>query len=171
MPLTIRAALPADAEAISRVHIGTWQRAYRGLVPDAFLDSLSERVEGRVMWWRQQLESGATALVTEEAGRVTGFVGFGGAEPPTDSELGEVFAIYVDAADWGRGHGRALLVAAQGALRARGFTAAVLWVLATNQRARGFYERGGWTVDGGTKTEQIGGEPLQEVRYRRPLED
>ncbi|MDP9321754.1 MAG: GNAT family N-acetyltransferase [Chloroflexota bacterium] len=171
MPLTIRAALPADAESISRVHIGTWQRAYRGLVGDAFLDSLSERVEGRAMWWRQQLSSGATALVTEEAGRVTGFVGFGGAEPPADSELGEVYAIYVDATYWGRGHGRALMVAALHALRARGFTAAVLWVLATNERARGFYERGGWTVDGGTKTEHIDGEPLEEVRYRRPLED
>ena len=171
MPLTIRAALPADAESISRVHIGTWQRAYRGLVGDAFLDSLSERAEGRVMWWRQQLESGATALVTEEAGRVTGFVGFGGAERPTEGELGEVYAIYVGAAYWGRGHGRALMVAAQGALRARGSTAAVLWVLATNERARRFYERGGWTVDGGTKTEQIGGELLEEVRYRRPLED
>jgi len=171
MPLTIRAALPADAEAISHVHIGTWQRAYRGLVGDAFLDSLSERVDGRVLWWRQQLSSGATALVTEEAGQVTGFVGFGRAEPPTDGELGEVYAIYVDAVYWGRGHGRALIVAAQGALRARGFTAAVLWVLATNERARRFYERGGWTPDGGAKTERIGGGLLEEVRYRRSLED
>jgi ribosomal protein S18 acetylase RimI-like enzyme len=169
MPVSIRAATPADAEAISRVHIATWQAAYRGQVADAFLESLSERLDGRVEWWRRQLVAGATALVAEEGGRVTGFVSFGRAEPPSDPGLGEVYAIYVDAPYWDRGHGRALMDGALDALRGRGSAAAVLWVLGSNVRARRFYDRGGWAVDGGTKIETIGGEPLQEVRYRRSL--
>lgn len=169
MPATIRTAVPADAEEISRVHIATWQRAYRGQVGDAFLDGLGDRIDGRSAWWRERLATGATALVTRDDERVTGFVSFGPAEP-TEAALGEVYAIYVDAPYWDRGHGRALMGGALEALRARGFAAAVLWVLDTNVRARRFYERGGWAVDGGTKTETIGGETLRELRYRRSLE-
>ena len=32
-------------------------------------------------------------------------------------------------------------------------------------RARRFYEREGWTADGGVKIEEFGGRPLREVRY------
>jgi hypothetical protein len=42
---------------------------------------------------------------------------------------------------------------------------AYLWVLAENARARRFYERGGWTADGVTRTEAIGGEPVLQLRY------
>ena len=169
MPVAIRAANPADAEGISRVHIGAWQVAYRGLVSDDFLDGLSDRLAGRIAWWRRRLEDGATVVVADDDGRITGFASYGRAEPPTEPDLGEVFAIYVDAAHWGSGHGRALMSGALDALRAMGRSSAVLWVLESNVRARRFYERGGWAPDGGTKTEDIGGSQLPEVRYRRSV--
>jgi hypothetical protein len=40
-----------------------------------------------------------------------------------------------------------------------------LWVAEANPRARRFYEREGWTADGGVKIEEFGGRPLREVRY------
>jgi len=45
----------------------------------------------------------------------------------------------------------------------------VLWVLEDNERARRFYDRGGWTADGETRVESIGGEPVKQLRYGRPL--
>lgn len=50
-----------------------------------------------------------------------------------------------------------------------GFDAATLWVLEGNQRARRFYEKGGWSTDGATKVDDSPGFPIAEVRYRRPL--
>jgi len=46
--MLLRPAEPRDALEVARVHIGTWQAAYRGLVPDEYLDSLKieERTEG-----------------------------------------------------------------------------------------------------------------------------
>lgn len=169
MPVVVRAATAADAEGISNVHIGAWQVAYRGLVADDFLDGLSDRLAGRIAWWHERLGAGATAVVADDDGRVTGFASYGRAEAPSDPELGEVYAIYVDASQWGRGHGRALMRAALDALRAMGRSVAVLWVLESNARARRFYERGGWAPDGATKTERIGGAPVLEVRYRRAI--
>jgi hypothetical protein len=45
----IRAAAPADTEAIGRVHVETWRSAYRGLVSDAYLAGLSP-AERAVRW-------------------------------------------------------------------------------------------------------------------------
>ncbi|WP_368660763.1 hypothetical protein [Amycolatopsis sp. Hca4] len=48
---------------------------------------------------------------------------------------------------------------------------AILWVLATNERAKAFYVRQGWVDDDARQTETIddGRVTLEEMRYRRPL--
>ena len=45
----------------------------------------------------------------------------------------------------------------------------MLYVLDDNPRARRFYEREGWAVDGGTKREELLDVEITEVRYRRVL--
>ncbi len=40
MRMLLRPAEPADAMAVARVHVRSWQAAYRGLLPDAYLDGL-----------------------------------------------------------------------------------------------------------------------------------
>ncbi len=52
---TIRRATRDDADAITCIHVHSWQHAYRGLVPDALLDGLS--VEQRRTIWRQLLDN------------------------------------------------------------------------------------------------------------------
>jgi RimJ/RimL family protein N-acetyltransferase len=45
----------------------------------------------------------------------------------------------------------------------------VLWVLATNERARRFYEKAGWHADGAEAPHDVGGTTHTVVRYRRSL--
>lgn len=52
---TIRLAVPDDAAGIATVHVKTWQFAYKGQIPNSYLDSLS--VEKRTETWRTQLET------------------------------------------------------------------------------------------------------------------
>ena len=54
-------------------------------------------------------------------------------------------------------------------LRSDGFRSATLWVLRDNERARRFYERAEWSVDGVQKGDVVAGVPVTEVRYRRHL--
>jgi len=42
-------------------------------------------------------------------------------------------------------------------------------VLRGNERARRFYERAGWSVDGTEKDDVVAGAPVIELRYRRDL--
>jgi hypothetical protein len=45
--LTIRPAVAGDAEAVERLRVAGWKTAYRGIIPDAFLDSMPVDVERR----------------------------------------------------------------------------------------------------------------------------
>ena len=165
--MRIRDATIADARAIVEVYIRSWQAAYRGLMPDDFLDSLS--VEDREQEWRSWLASQPTrqwCLVAEDDGKVLGFVRFGPSrdeEAPEDA--GEVYAIYVLPEAFGTGTGRELFAHANRILRERGFAAATLWVLEANERARRFYEAAGWRLDGAITTERIDCLRLPTVRH------
>lgn len=165
----IRPMEPRDAQAVARIHVRSWQVAYRGQLPDAFLDGLSAEIDQRRVRWERLIAEAAsrrwTQLVTDAGGSVTGFVTFGPSRE--EPSVGEVYAIYVAPEHWGRGHGRALFsAAAQGLLNA-GYDEATLWVLETNARARRFYEIAGWIADSAVRTERQGEVDLREVRYRR----
>jgi GNAT superfamily N-acetyltransferase len=164
--LVIRRGVIDDATEASRMHADTWRISYRGLVPDALLDGLSDD-----RWepgWRRGFESmdpTRVVHVAEIAGRIVGFAGGGRARagaPP--GYIGEVYAIYVHPARQGQGIGRVLLKAAAEGLVERGLVPIVIWTLFDNPQSRGFYEsRGGMVV--GEKRELFDGFELHEVAY------
>ncbi len=181
---TLRAAVPPDARAIAEVHVRSWQSAYLGLMPSETLNGLS--VDAREQAWRERLAApadGRVILVAEaEPERVGGFVSFGPTDDAGDAgaaddagdaeapqQAGEIYALYVDPADWGSGVGRALLQAATEALALTGFRSATLWVLETNERARRFYEAAGWSWDGSRSSHQVECANMPIVRYAASL--
>ncbi|MET8149798.1 GNAT family N-acetyltransferase [Actinoplanes sp. NPDC049668] len=169
-PVIVRAATVNDVEALADVHVWTWQKAYRGKVSQEYLDRMdpSQRQPG----WRRILQDrGPTATLVAE-NESDGVVGFICVSPSRDSDtvpqsVGEIQALYLLPAYWGQGVGQLLMDAGLRRLAEAGYREISLWVLATNDRARRFYEAGGWRPDGSTKTDDSRGFPLVEVRYRR----
>jgi ribosomal protein S18 acetylase RimI-like enzyme len=172
MPVVIvRFATAGDAEALAVVHVRTWQEAYRGQIPQDYLDQLdpSRRREGWRRWIEEARAPAATLLAEDQ---VRGVVGFVSVSPSRDSDVspqhvGEVQAIYLLPEYQGRGVGRLLMEAGLRQLAQAGYHEVILWVLETNGRARRFYEAGGWHADGSSRTDDTRGFPLVEVRYRR----
>jgi GNAT superfamily N-acetyltransferase len=168
--VTVRPATLADADAIGRVQVETWRAAYTGLMPDEAIAAFD--VATRQRMWREGLarepRPGSATFVAERDGAVVGFSTVGAARGET-AGIGELYAIYVDAASWGTGAGRALMAAAEASLRTSGFGEAVLWVLEGNERAERFYRAGGWAADGGRKLDDFAGPPVPELRYRKAL--
>jgi ribosomal protein S18 acetylase RimI-like enzyme len=171
MPVTIREARLADAEAIARIHVAMWQHAYRGQMPDDLLDNIS--LERRLTWRTQMLSEPAPrshALVAVEGETVVGFCDVGASrEAGAGGSDGELYAIYVAPGTQGKGIGAALMDEGVRCLQAEGFTRATLWVLATNAPTIRFYERKGWAADGVEKVEHWNNFPLHELRYARDL--
>lgn len=173
--IVFRQATTADATGIARAHAEGWQWGYRGLLPDAFLDGLTERsrLDRREAFWRDLLAEQPPVhptWVAERDGRILGLCQVG---PSRDSdatrEIGEVGGLYLVREAAGKGIGRRLFAAAIEGLKTSGYAEATLWVLTTNQRARRFYEAAGWRPDGSEKTEEGPGFPLPQVRYRARL--
>ncbi len=148
--------------------MASWRHAYRGLLPDDYLEKLSvgEREAQRLAWFADPRPGSGVLVAEDDAGRVVGFATFG---PSRDDDApdgtGEVPAIYIDPADVGTGIGRQLIEETAAALRKAGCTRATLWVLEENASARRFYERVGWTWDGAVSTHDFdcANEPV--VRY------
>jgi GNAT superfamily N-acetyltransferase len=175
MDVRVRQAVPEDSESIAAIHIQAWQKAYRGQLSDHFLESLSQQLPQRIEFWRAHILAPLTPKheiwVAEVKAKVEGFAALGPARdaPARDaaSEIGELYAIYIHPDCWRQGLGYALFTHATMRLAASGYSEAVLWVLESNAAARGFYERTGWTADGGAKYESIAHNvELREVRYR-----
>ena len=161
----IRDARLDDAAELARIHVASWQAAYRGLIDQSFLDSLNvaDRTDN---WSRILRQTRGRALVAESNGEMVGFCVVG---PSLDLDWGEVYSIYLAPQHWGQGHGRELLAAAEQALADSGHHRAMLWVLDTNHRARAFYERQGWVIGKPIRIENIGGRDVNKVRYEKAL--
>jgi RimJ/RimL family protein N-acetyltransferase len=162
--VTIRRAAIEDAARIAETHVRSWQSAYRGLIPQDYLDSLDPAQ--RLVSWEQILASAnwsaGGVLVGEDESGLTGFVAFG---PTRDAEE----EIYLAPAAWGKGLGRELMSSALVGLTATGYVEVTLWVLDRNKRARRFYEAAGFRADGSVKEYHGHGFTLPEVRFRRSL--
>jgi len=168
--VVIREAVEADAAEMGRLHVRAWQTAYRGIMPDEYLDGL--RPEDRIEMWRGHLsrEDRAPLLVAVSSGAVVGFAVFGAeAAPEPSPSCGELYAMNLDPDSWGQGIGRLLLRRVMDALVAMGYREAVLWVVPQNDRARALYESEGWSADGGVSTEDIMGVAVTDIRYRTVL--
>ncbi len=140
--MLIREALPNDADRIAKVHVATWQSAYRGIVADDRLDSLT--VEACAMTWQDQLTPGKrpelAILVAESAEAGVVGVACGGRNRGQEAEFdAEIYAIYVLPVHQRRGVGRRLFKALAAELVRRRHRGLIVWILAGN-RARRFYE-------------------------------
>ncbi|MBK8904773.1 MAG: GNAT family N-acetyltransferase [Anaerolineaceae bacterium] len=169
--MTIRRATIDDVAQLAAVHVQSWQAAYRSLLPDDFLDSLS--VERRIAQWQAWLSNSANDIrVYEVEGQVVGFVSYGRTrdEDLDQDNTGEIYAIYLLPDQWGKGFGAALMQEGLTRLQEHGYRSVSLWVLRGNKRAIRFYEQFGFKPDGKTKVESRPGLELHELRYVKFLD-
>ncbi len=165
--MEVRPATVDDARRIEEIRVRTWRSAYRHVLPPDRLDAMPI---DETRWVHRIVEPppGWAVLVADDAGSVIGFAATG---PSRDQEgLGELYAIYVDQHAWSTGAGRALIERAEAALAAQ-YDEATLWVLEDNDRARRFYERAGWALEGLRKVESFLDTEVAEVRYRKRFPD
>jgi GNAT superfamily N-acetyltransferase len=147
MTTAIRTATPADAPAIARIRIDCWRTTYRGLVPDASLDSMD--IDASTEAWHRVLTAGpntASVFVADDGGDVVGFASGNRLEEPRHDLDAELSAAYVRRDRQRMGIGRRLVGAIARAQRSHGATGLIAWVIAGNKGARAFFERLGATL-------------------------
>lgn len=164
---TIRSARLEDVKNIATIHVRTWQCAYRVLVPDEMLKSLS--IEQKEKMWKQKViqpSPRAQIFVALQENKVVGFCSVGPCrDEDADETVGELYAIYISPTDSGKGTGTQLIQQAVKFFQEQNFKKATLWVLTDNEKGRHFYEKNGWKPDGKTKVDKRDEVELKETRY------
>ena len=63
--VTVRTARADDAEALATAHVRAWQAAYRGILPQDYLDAID--LDARVEQWRGWIAHGRFRLTDADA--------------------------------------------------------------------------------------------------------
>ena len=152
----VRRATPDDLDALTRLSLALRDH-HRPLQPTNPRYHVSREA------WEQTARAAltderTTVLVAEDEGRVVGFVklSFVGMVWGTSCE---VTTLVVEEAARGRGHGTALMRAAERHARATGARAMRVNVLENNRDGRTFYERLGYATTAVRYGKNLGGEP------------
>lgn len=162
---TIRVAKSGDEHALAKVHIQSWQEAYKDLIPQDYLDKLPTELEERVDMWKRILANPERwAWVAQGPEGIVGFVLFG---PPRDQNREgfiELGAIYLLASEKGKGIGFSLVSAGFNKMKSLGYKKAYCWVLENNPTVK-FYERSGAKYSNQVKEDEIGKKIFNELAY------
>jgi GNAT superfamily N-acetyltransferase len=152
----VREARRDDAHGFVRAHEAAWDAT--GLVEQR-LGDLVPFEERRRMFEAgvEKVSDDAQVWVAERHGGIVGL-----AVCSREAGTAELRNLYVVPEAWGSGVAAALHGTALDWMRARAGEA-VLWVGEANGRARRFYEREGWRVDGKRRDSSLG---PPELRYR-----
>lgn len=148
-----------DRFAISKVYEESWKYAYKGIVPQDYLDSIPEG-----QWASHIEQADRKNLVIVQDGTIMGTSGFGKSRMAEMNGFGEIISFYLLPQYMGKGYGRLLLQAVVSELKKMGFDKVFLWVLEENQNARHFYEKCGFVQTGRCMWSDIGGKELKEVQ-------
>jgi L-amino acid N-acyltransferase YncA len=161
-----RDATLEDAPGISNAHVRSWQESYRGIVPDAHLDSLDP--SSRAKMWAERFKDstfdGHVIVAADSNENIVGFIAVGPSRSQEYPGWGEVRAIYLLRDFKGCGVGRQLFDLGKQRLQTLGYQSFFCWVLKDNP-TRYFYESTGGKLSRFEKTIQIGGSNLLEVAY------
>ena len=168
MGIQIRKALQKDAFEYAANHIACWRAAYRGILSDEYLKSMdalkmaeaNQRILGEPGIYK--------CYYAERDGAMIGRLVINKSRDEDKAGSGEIAAMYLLGEFWGKGYGREMMDFSLAELKRMGHDDVLLWVLEANSRARRFYEKCGFVLDG-AKKEIVIDAPYTEIRYIRAL--
>lgn len=146
--------------AISHIYEASWKSAYKGIIPQAYLDSIPEG------HWVQALDNPSWhTLIMLHGDIIIGTSSYCTSRFEDMNGWGDIILVYLLPNYFGKGYGKQLLQAAIDGLTQMGYTDIFLWVLEDNTQARHFYECFGFEASSAYLDDDIGGKKLREIRY------
>ena len=164
MDVKIRQATLEDVKTISNIYALSWKSAYKGIVPQEYLDELA------CDFWLSSFQNWLnnnilTAQLIYENEMPLGCIAYGKARDVKFTDWGEIVSIYLLPDHFRKGYGQKLLKAALIDMKRKGYKNCYLWVLKENAPARDFYECNGFICNNDECTCKIMQKQLVDVRY------
>jgi GNAT superfamily N-acetyltransferase len=176
--VSVRPAVPDDADEIARIQVATWRTGYVEILPKQVLDSLDEPAVAQ-SWTNAVTDPPSRqyrVLVAIEGSWTVGFVAFG---PDADAQPGDpdpeattaIGALLVEPRWSRRGHASRLLAATADICRTSGIRRMVAWVPAKDTASLELYRDAGWQADGLQRSLDTGAGEVAELRLHASLSE
>lgn len=163
----IRESTQNDVPGMAKVRVDTWRSAYKGIVPDEFLERLSYQstAEGwQKAFWENRKPGVAVFVAENEQKEIVGIAICGPEQSQDPIYRGEIYVLYVLPQYQNQGIGREHVAACvQHLIQQLAVETMLIWVMAENPYRRFYESLGGKLVR--EKTKEIGGELISEVGY------
>lgn len=155
--ITVRRAEKEDVRQIAEILVEDWQKAYRGIMDDDFLDSMNADQRYGIEIRRYE-----KFVVAADGDEILGYAWL----EPTDEEPAdcEVIALYVRYSKRNNGIGKILMQYAVNYFREAGRKKMVVWCLKENHESRKFYEKVGGK-EFRTGSHNWGGKDYEMISY------
>ena len=160
--IIVRKAEKEDVMQISEILVEDWQKAYRGIIADDFLDSMS--AENR---YEIEVRRYDKFLVAADGDEILGYAWLEAAGDETADC--EIIALYVRYAKRNNGIGKLLMQHAVRYFRETGKKKMIIWCLKENHESRRFYEKVGGK-EFRTGSHNWGGKEYEMISYLYDLE-
>lgn len=156
MDVYVRKMIIEDIEAVRQLYISGWQNAFKGIVPQDYLDHMN------LDNWAPPLDG---AYILTDRKSILGTSSISTARDDSFNGWGEIISIYVLPELIGQGYGHILFEFVRGKLLELGYDHIYLTVFEDNMRARKFYEKHGFSWNNERLPLNVGGKDLIELRY------
>lgn len=139
----------SDSFGIAKIQVEAWKTAYKGIVSDGTLDSLS--IEEKTEIWKKKIQNAiVTHYVCKKSDEIIGYVNYG--DPQFDNKLKEstqeIWGLYVAPKHFRRGFGTRLMLVAEKEIVKLGYRRIILHCFERNECSRKFYEKNGYKLTG-----------------------
>ncbi|MBS9859441.1 GNAT family N-acetyltransferase [Vibrio alginolyticus] len=154
MRYTVRDALKKEVAQIAKIHVDSWQVAYKGLMPKSYIEQFTIERRER-MWARVMTEQLAQLIVVERQREIVGFLSYELPNHTSEDKTALVTCCYVTPLHYGQGAGSALLDELETRLLSTSVMQISLKALDTNQQGLNFYKKCGFVRTGEEESEVI----------------
>jgi ribosomal protein S18 acetylase RimI-like enzyme len=165
MPVDVVQVRPArlkDASALAAAYEEAWRSAYQGIIPHLSLERMIAR--RGLKWWESALRKRTPLLVLDFGGEAAGYATYGRCRLGRAPFQGEIFELYLHPIYQGFGLGEKLFDGTRLRLAELRLKGLLVWALADNDAACGFYLRlGGKPIAEGS--ESFGEMSLRKVAF------
>ena len=168
MNITIRLATPADAPDMAEIHMRSWEVAYKDIIPMEYIKE--KNTTRHDLFKRIITDENTTQYVIQKGGKTFGIMCV--VPTPQDDDANEniceLEGIYLHPDYYRQGIGEKAMEFAFNIARNWSKTHMTLWVFKENTSAIKFYEKCGFSADGGTKTYNCG-KVMESIRMMKSL--
>ena len=169
MNIKIRRAIVSDATAIATINVNTWKVAYKGIIPQDYIDSRT--IVDKIPNWAQRIsnvkenkkEMFVAEISDQNGSEIVGFA-MGGRSFFEDFDIdGDLNAMYILPIYWKQGIGTLLFNAVVKSFLDLNYKTMVIWALKDNSACNFYIKMGG--IPKFHKTLTYGGKELDALGF------